>query len=180
MDAIREKLVELIGATRYGENDRSTVGKNFQRGFIEKIADNLISNGVTVLTPDEAKNVYTVQEIEKLQGEAYDLGAESVLHNHFGLSWHDAAEVRKEVARLQAASGWIPASEPPEKAGWYQVHTSPEKGHKSINKAQYCKEPSWCVDAGKGSWHGSGGIWTNVTHWRPLPEPPGKDVNGNA
>lgn len=44
---IREKLVELIGSTVYGKN--SKVGENFQRGFIEKIADHLISNGVTVL-----------------------------------------------------------------------------------------------------------------------------------
>lgn len=43
-----EKLTELIGGTRYGENDRSTVGDNFQRGFIEKIAAHLIANGVTV------------------------------------------------------------------------------------------------------------------------------------
>lgn len=41
-----EKLIELIGSTKYG-ND-SLIGKNFQRGFIEKIADHLIANGVTV------------------------------------------------------------------------------------------------------------------------------------
>ena len=42
----REKLVELIGSTEYGNG--SFVGKNFQKGFIEKIASNLIANGVTV------------------------------------------------------------------------------------------------------------------------------------
>lgn len=42
----REKLVELIGLTEYGEG--SLVGNNFQRGFIEKIADHLIANGVTI------------------------------------------------------------------------------------------------------------------------------------
>ena len=42
----REKLIEIIGNTQYGNG--SYVGKNFQRGFIEKIADHLISNGVTV------------------------------------------------------------------------------------------------------------------------------------
>ena len=41
----REKLIELIGSTKYG-ND-SLIGKNFQRGFIEKIAVHLIANGVT-------------------------------------------------------------------------------------------------------------------------------------
>ena len=43
---VKEKLVELIGSTEYGNG--SLVGKNFQKGFIEKIASNLIANGVTV------------------------------------------------------------------------------------------------------------------------------------
>ena len=43
---IREKLVELIGSTEYGNG--SLVGNNFQKGFIEKIATHLIVNGVTV------------------------------------------------------------------------------------------------------------------------------------
>ena len=43
---VREKLVELIGSTEYGNG--SLVGKNFQKGFIEKIATHLIANGVTV------------------------------------------------------------------------------------------------------------------------------------
>lgn len=42
----REKLIELIGLTEYGNG--ALVGKNFQRGFIGKIADHLIANGVTV------------------------------------------------------------------------------------------------------------------------------------
>ena len=43
---VREKLVELIGSTEYGNG--SLVGNNFQKGFIEKIASNLIAHGVTV------------------------------------------------------------------------------------------------------------------------------------
>ena len=43
---VREKLVELIGSTGYGNG--SLVGHNFQKGFIEKIATHLIANGVTV------------------------------------------------------------------------------------------------------------------------------------
>ena len=72
-----------------------------------------------------------------------------------------------------AVQKWIPVKErPPEKEGWYQVYTTPDKGPRSINKAQYRKQPSWSVNAGEGYWCGSGGIWTNVTHWMPLPEPP--------
>ena len=43
---VREKLVELIGSTGYGNG--SLVGNSFQKGFIEKIATHLIANGVTV------------------------------------------------------------------------------------------------------------------------------------
>ena len=43
---VREKLLGLIGSTEYGNG--SLVGKNFQKGFIEKIASNLIAHGVTV------------------------------------------------------------------------------------------------------------------------------------
>ena len=43
---VREKLVELIGSTEYGNG--SLVGNNFQKGFIEKIASHLIARGVTV------------------------------------------------------------------------------------------------------------------------------------
>ena len=45
---MRDKLIELIGSTEYGKG--SLVGNNFQRGFIEKIADHLIRHGVTIAT----------------------------------------------------------------------------------------------------------------------------------
>ena len=45
-----EKLIELIGGTRYGIENRSTVGTNFQRGFIEKIANHLLANGIRLET----------------------------------------------------------------------------------------------------------------------------------
>ena len=43
---MKKKLIELISSTEYGNG--SLVGKNFQKGFIEKIADHLIANGVTI------------------------------------------------------------------------------------------------------------------------------------
>lgn len=51
---VREKLVELIGSTEYGNG--SLVGKNFQKGFIEKIASHLIAHGVTVQEWHSASN----------------------------------------------------------------------------------------------------------------------------
>ena len=62
---VREKLVELIGSTEYGNG--SLVGKNFQKGFIEKIASNLIANGATVQewysasNPPKEDGTYLVQ-----------------------------------------------------------------------------------------------------------------------
>ena len=50
MPNTREKLIELIGSVQYG-ND-SLIGNNFQKGFIEKIADHLIANGVNVDVTD--------------------------------------------------------------------------------------------------------------------------------
>ena len=46
MPNTREKLIELICSVEYGNG--SLIGNNFQKGFIEKIADHLIANGVTV------------------------------------------------------------------------------------------------------------------------------------
>ena len=131
-----------------------------------EIADHLIANGVTVLTPDEARNIYTVQEIEKLQVEAYDLGAESVLHNRYGLSWHDAEKVRKEVAKLQSASKWIPVTERlPEDFGIYNIVVKDIDG---------VYRDSADFDPYEKTWIPTMGYTKNyvVTHWMPLPEPP--------
>ena len=46
MPNTREQLIDLIGSVEYGNG--SLIGNNFQKGFIEKIADHLIANGVTV------------------------------------------------------------------------------------------------------------------------------------
>ena len=50
----REMLIELIGGTNYGKDNGSTIGRNFQSGFIEKIADHLIANGVTFAKDTDA------------------------------------------------------------------------------------------------------------------------------
>lgn len=50
---------------------------------------------------DIADHILASEFINELQNEAYDLGVDSTLHDHFGLSWKDAAELRKEIKRLQ-------------------------------------------------------------------------------
>ena len=66
---------------------------------------------------------------------------------------------------------WIPVTERlPEEEGWYLVYTTPNREHKSINKAMFCKGYAW--GNFEPYWRGAGGHWANVTHWMPLPEPP--------
>ena len=66
---------------------------------------------------------------------------------------------------------WIPVTERlPEEEGWYLVYTTPNREHKSINKAMFCKGYAW--GNFEPYWRGAGGHWANVTHWMPLPTPP--------
>ena len=127
-----------------------------------------------------------VKEIEELQGEAYDLGVESTLRNHFGLSWHDAAEVRKEVAQIKAASAWIPVTErlPEEHESIFAKAYGTEKWNSlmfrnisddvlAVVKYEDGTKKVKTVHTTDGEWR-----FTNlygakeVTHWMPLPEPP--------
>ena len=75
MDNTREKLIELLkdGGVR-----------DFP--FVAALADHIIASAF----------------IQEIQNEAYDLGVDSALHNHFGLSWEDAAGLRKEIKQLPA------------------------------------------------------------------------------
>lgn len=154
MTDTRERLIELLkdGGVR-----------DFP--FNAALADHLIANGF----------------FEELQNEAYDLGVDSALHNHFGLSWDDAAGLRKEIARLQAASRWIPVTErlPENDYGkhWkernrYLVRFEPS-GLMCVAHYGY-KEYDWWIDG-----HDcvlSATNFKEVTHWMPLPEPPKEDV----
>ena len=66
---------------------------------------------------------------------------------------------------------WISVEERlPEQAGWYLVYTIPDKKHKSINKAEFCKGYEW--NNFEPYWRGAGGHWGNVAYWMTLPEPP--------
>ena len=150
----REKLIDLF------KHDDCPLFMVFGDNM-DALADFLIANGVTVLTPDEARNIYTVQELEELQGEAYDLGVESVLRNHYGLSWHDAEKVRKEVSKLQSVSKWIPVTERlPEYRQIVAVCVHfPFDENARMAVAPYTPEIQPM-------------FWERVTHWMPLPEPP--------
>ena len=67
MDNTREKLIELIGSTEYGNG--SLIGNNFQKGFIEKIADHLIANGVTLATDNNVGDKTNADRIRAMSDE---------------------------------------------------------------------------------------------------------------
>ena len=79
---------------------------------------------------------------------------------------------KKRTQQQQKESGdmenitqkWIPVTERlPEKKGAFLVCTKHDfYGTQNVAKARFCD----------GEWHGTGGIWSNVTHWMSLPEPP--------
>jgi hypothetical protein len=172
-----EKLLAILSDYfNIGDSYHYTLGRNkeafgtgtmsledfteYDQDTVAEIADHLIANGVTVVSPDETRNVYTVQEIEKIQGEAYDLGVESVLHNHFNLSWHDAEEVRKEVAKLQNALRWVPVTERLPKA-----EDANRFGEIMVWLRSTETQALW-------KWRRAVDHPEAITHWMPLPKPP--------
>ena len=75
------------------------------------------------------------------------------------------------IANGVTVQEWISVKDRlPEEKGWYLVYTTPNREHKSINKAMFCKGYAW--GNFEPYWRGAGGHWANVTHWMPLPEPP--------
>ena len=114
-----------------------------------------------------------VKEIEELQGEAYDLGVESTLRNHFGLSWHDAAEVRKEVAQIKAAFAWIPVTE-------RLPALNPDGTANAVLVTDGCVQHMAYSINGEWLFAESGEMkepmFYGVTHWMPLPETPKEDA----
>ena len=118
-----------------------------------------------------AAHILASDFINCLQNEAYDLGVDSILHHKFGLSWDDAAELRKEVARLQTATKWIPVAERlPETAGKYLVCANRTIGSGYIMWLAWYKPK-------KGSFYIYDSEWGDVklktaTHWMPMPKLP--------
>lgn len=71
---------------------------------------------------------------------------------------------RKTIEELEAKGKWISVNDRlPETKGFVLVCTENEfYKTRNVSKARYRN----------GEWRSNGGIWTNVTHWMPLPEPP--------
>ena len=82
-------------------------------------------------------------------------------------AYTDALSIVSEV-EAEYGNGWIPCEkELPKEEGWYLVYTKPDKGHKSINKANFRKGSE--RDNFAPYWQGAGGIWRNVVAWQQLP-----------
>ena len=147
---VREKLVELIGSTEYGNG--SLVGKNFQKGFIEKIASNLIANGVTV-----QDNTEISEELLKQLRNA-------------------PITILQEEPTVEVVQEWISVKDRlPEKDGCYIV-TACDEGCSCGDGIWY---DTVVIEAehykGEWLWNENGteyDITCFVTHWMPLPQPP--------
>lgn len=105
----REKLIELIGGTHYGKDNGSTIGRNFQSGFIEKIADQLIANGVMVqqwISVEEMLPPEPMEYIAVIKGGG---NATTLLFD--GVLWFE--EDPEGWRTYYAVSHWMPLPLPP-------------------------------------------------------------------
>ena len=121
---VREKLVELIGSTEYGNG--SLVGNNFQKGFIEKIASNLIAHGVTV------QEWISVKDRLPEEDGKYLVFEQSSGRTNTSILWF-AKDARK-VDRYDFKGRW--------KNAWYEYDS--EWGHYTVNSVthwQYLPQP---------------------------------------
>lgn len=115
MDNTREKLIELIGSTKYGSG--SLVGKNFQEGFIAKIADHLIANGVTVQKwipvterlPDTQEYDWVLAQITMIPSFIYGVPVVAELRAD---GWYDAYDNLID-GKYEKVTHWMPLPEPP-------------------------------------------------------------------
>ena len=112
---MRDKLIELIGSTEYGKG--SLVGNNFQRGFVEKIADHLIANGVTI-----QKWIPVTERLPKPYGDVITLRQDLLSENWHavGLEYitlHGDANIpvwsKDHMTWKNKVTHWMPLPEPP-------------------------------------------------------------------
>ena len=125
MPNTREKVIELIGTTEYGNG--SLVGNNFQKGFIEKIADHLIANGVRLeekqAISDENKWIPVSERLPEKHGKPYVCWLTFPSGGAFPhiLNWHEFGDngyVKGKHFSDEGLDGmkvthWMPIPEPP-------------------------------------------------------------------
>ena len=105
---VREKLVELIGSTEYGNG--SLVGNKFQKGFIEKVASHLTDNGVTVQEWISVDDVLPEDDSDVL---AYSrIGEESRIYPacYSNGVWFDCVF---NALATDTTTHWMPLPQPP-------------------------------------------------------------------
>ena len=104
MPNTKEKLIELMCDASY-DITRICVNRDYCDGCPAEYGEGRCNETYI------ADHILASDFINELQNEAYDLGVDSILRHKFGLSWDDAAGLRKEIKRLQDATKWIPVTE---------------------------------------------------------------------
>ena len=68
-----------------------------------KMVDRLAAYEDTELEPEQVLTEYklTAEKILELQNQAYDVGVDSVLRNHFGIPWAEGTDLRQNIERLR-------------------------------------------------------------------------------
>lgn len=74
---------------------------NFSSFLMEMTGGRMSKTNYTVQAMVAVANDYQQQELDKERDEAYDLGVESVLRNHFDIPWDEAADLRKNIDHLR-------------------------------------------------------------------------------
>ena len=133
MDNTREKLIELIGSVQYGNG--SLIGNNFQKGFIEKIADHLIANGVTLDNQVSSSKFIPVTERLPVDEElvlilckngAMFVGYCGKQYADFERRWRIKTALNStKLLNLGRVTHWMPLPEPPKEEKCENSRNSP-------------------------------------------------------
>ena len=116
MPNTREKLIELVGSVRYG--NISLIKNNFQKGFIEKIADHLIANGVTLANQvaSSSKQLASSKWIpvtERLPEERKWVLIYTEIGRTLVAAWYGDGWGTTSFVALNNVTHWMPLPEPP-------------------------------------------------------------------
>lgn len=175
-----EKLAEVMADWCMDEieSHEGIIGMLYTAGWVcAELRARLKMYEDTGLTPDQVaerlKSVYTAEQIEETQNEAYDLGVEAVLHDCFGLTWSDAAELRKEIKKIKAARKWTQVAEGlPEQDKVEKYYGQYGEHPQYIVMIAHAVRPTVLAFDGEGFYDPVTNEPYKVTHWMELPPAP--------
>lgn len=110
-DTLRHLVRQLYDALKLYEDldmipeDIEQTMLRFSSFLMEMTGGRMSKTNYTVQAMVAEANDYQQKELEKAQQESYDLGVDSVLRNHFGIPWDEAADLRNNIDHLRKLLG---------------------------------------------------------------------------